>query len=357
MKKSLFWVLAVLGLTIPWACSSNSTPTTPGVSNRFPQPTSTPTNLGGYTSTPTATFQPTPPFISGFGGAVTAPNGLAYGNSSIYVAEGDGSSVSQVQVFGLSGGSAVTQFTSYAGTNFIYPNGVAVSPLTGNIYVLDAGLQYSPYTGAAVYELTSNGTAVTSWPGYGGGTFLVPNGIAIDSNGNVYVADSFNNQVEEFGAGGATIAMWTTNITFGGSTYPVAPMAVALDPSNNLFVADGNNDMVWELSTAGGTLTTTNSWNLPLPPAAFDSDYQFYGLAVDASSNVYVADYDNGLVEIYNNSGSMIGEMTGNEGSATPFIGPDGILLANNNIYVSDYDSNTGSSALGIIEIFGPNSY
>jgi hypothetical protein len=267
---------------------------------------------------------------------------LAAGNGYLYVAEADGASVSQVQLFNSGTNAPVTQWTGYGSAPFLWPSGVAVNA-AGNVYVLDAGNpQNQGATGAAVYEFgnTTSPVAVTSWQTYGSTTLNDPAGIALDSSGNVYVADMGNFAVEEFGSGGATLGAWNAN-----NDPNFWPSAVALDGTNNLYVVDAGNFVVWKLPSINGPAT---SW--PIVPASGNNP--FYGLAIAPSGNVLVADYDNGLVEVYSNSGILISEMNGNFGSATPFMGPDALLLFNNNIYVGDYDNGIGN-----IQIFGPNPY
>jgi sugar lactone lactonase YvrE len=335
--------LICLGLMIPLAC--NTYPTNYGSGNHHYQTaTFTPTNLNGWTSTPTPTFQPTPAFVSAF--AANAPNGLAYANSLLYVAQGDDASVSQVSVYNSGTNGLTWTWTNYGGINFKAPNGVAANSAGTTVYILDAGDSANNYSGV-IYAVApaATPTPLTSWTTYGNTTFSAPGGIALDTTGNVYVADTDNGKLEEFGPAGVTIASW--------SAANVYPVAVALDASNNVYVADGNNDQVIVLAPGSGTFTKTTSWYLP-----FNSSYfSYYGLAVDSSNNVYVADYYNSQVEVYTSTGSQIGVFAGNETGATPLTGPDGLLLFNNNIYVADYDSNNGSNSAGIIEIFGPNNY
>jgi len=331
MKKTLFSLLLILSLFLSWSCDYNSNPYSPNGPRQGnnPSPTIAPTQ------------SPTPPFIAKWG--VNAPNGLAAGNGYIYVAEADGSSVSQVQIFNSSTNAPLTQWTGYGSNPFLFPDGVAVNPTTGNVYVLDAGNPATNgATGAGVYEFTSavSAVGVTSWVGYGNSNFNNPAGIALDSTGNVYVADMDNFLVEEFGSGGATLGAWNDN----NNNY-FWPNAVALDSSNNLYVVDAGNFVVWKLPSITGTPT---SW----PIFANNSNSPFYGLTVDASGNVYIADYERGVVDVYSNNGTLIGEMNGNFGAATPFLGPDALLLFNGNIYVGDYDNGSGN-----IQIFGPNTY
>jgi tripartite motif-containing protein 71 len=340
MKKILLALVLTSGVFLSWSCNFYSGPANPYYNGPS----------GGNRSQPTVaptiapTQSPTPPFISEWG--VSAPNALAVaGNGYIYVAEGDGQSVSQVQLFNSSTNTPVTQWTGYGSTPFYWPDGIAVNAATTNVYVLDAGNpQDNGTTGAAVYEFTSAVSAVgiTSWTGYGGSNFNNPAGIALDSAGNVYVADMDNFNVEEFGPGGSTLGEWNDS-----NNNNFWPAAVALDSSNNIYVVDAGNFVVWKLSSI---TSTPASWSI----FSNTGTSPFYGLTVDSNSppNVYVADYDRGVVDVYTNGGTLIGEMTGNFGAATPFMGPDALLLFNGNIYVGDYDSGTGN-----IQIFGPNTY
>ncbi len=186
MKKifSLFFLLACSGLFISVACNNNSyfAPTKPDNPSLGTSPTPTPTNLNGYTSTPTPTWTPTfTPTLTPIPTpmntvtvplcAVNVPNGLAIGNSSIYVAGGDGN----LSIFSTAGAS-VTVFNNI-GTTIIFGNlyGVAVDTTIGNsnsgcYYVLD-------YGNNTVYEFTSSNAPVTSWNNYNGVNFNQPEGI------------------------------------------------------------------------------------------------------------------------------------------------------------------------------------
>jgi len=170
------------------------------------------------------------------------------------------------------------------------------------------------------------------------GSLCLPGGVAVDSAGNLFVADSNNNRVLEFSnpfavmkATGRTAGFQASlvlgqtdfssnlcNSTFGGT--PKAgnlcfPVAVALDSHNNLFVADANNQRVLEYNAGFGTGTsanrvfgqlgsfTTNVANkggavsartLDLSPQAFSA------LAVDSVNSLYVADFVNNRVLKFN---------------------------------------------------------
>src|SRR5208282_6743296 len=92
---------------------------------------------------------------------------------------------------------------------------------------------------------------VTFWTGYNSTTLSIPGGIALDGNGNVYVADMGNEMLEEFSSSGAPLASWSALY----QSYPVWPVGVAVDPSGNVYVADADNDLIFKLTLSGGVFS------------------------------------------------------------------------------------------------------
>ena len=85
--------------------------------------------------------------------------------------------------------------------------------------------------------------------GTGDGQFNRPNGVAVDSLGNVYVADSYNQRIQKFTGSGAFITKW--GITGG-------PIQVAIDTSGNVYVTLGNYE-VQKFTSAGMSLAKWGS--------------------------------------------------------------------------------------------------
>lgn len=104
-------------------------------------------------------------------------------------------------------------------------------------------------------------------------------GIAADRAGNLFVADTGNNRVVKFPAGGAAQSTVGSGLS--------APAAVAVDAAGDVFIADTGNVRVVEIPAGNGAQTT-------LASAMTDP----IGVAVDANGDVYIADYGNGLLEI-----------------------------------------------------------
>ena len=115
----------------------------------------------------------------------------------------------------------------------------------GNVYIADANNdRISKFTSAGVWA--RNFGAGT---GSGTGQLYNPCGVALDSAGNVYVGDRLNNRIVEFS--GAGVFIKNIGIYGGGNGQLSNPVGVAISGSN-LYVADQNNNRIVEFDTATG---------------------------------------------------------------------------------------------------------
>jgi tripartite motif-containing protein 71 len=267
------------------------------------------------------------------------PNGLAYdGATTVYVAVGyeneSNGQPGQIQMFNTSGTSFGT-LTTYDGTHsFGQPNGVAY--YGGNVYVVDQ-------VNNAVYEINVSGsnptTVLTSWAASGGGpagAFLNPEGIAVDGSGNVYVADTGNDYVEEFNF--SLLPASPLVAEFGGTGSGNGefnnPSALAVDGSNNIYVVDAYPDQRVEIFSNSYAYSSQFS-------TGTNSDV--YGITLDSTPNIYLADSQltsgAGQVEEYNISGALQTAGLGGNNSATP--DPVGLVFISANLLlVADYNNN-----------------
>ena len=181
------------------------------------------------------------------------------------------------------------------------PRGVAVDS-DGNLYVADTASH-------TIRKITKEGVISTFASG-----FNAPYGMAVDSDDNVYVADADNNRIRRITkdgglttfAGSATgTALGTTNGTGTDALFD-HPLGVAVDTSgdnNFIYVADSNNHRIRKITSGGdvtifagiaenppGKTNTSGFANGPGKAAQFDYPE---GVAVDSSGILYVADYYN----------------------------------------------------------------
>jgi len=203
------------------------------------------------------------------------------------------------------------------------PTGVAVDT-SGNLYIADSGNNViREVSGGVINTVAGNGTAGYSGDGNQptGAELSNPTGVAVDSFGNVYIADTDNNVIREVSGGVInTIAGGgspSTGIGDGGpATNAVLsnPYAVAVDSSGNLYIADTENDVIREV--AGGVINTVagdgfvtysgdggqaTSAGLSYPSS----------VAVDASGNIYIADFYNSVVREVNAATGVITTIAG----------------------------------------------
>ena len=236
--------------------------------------------------------------------------------------------------------SLITKWGSPGSGNgqFAIPNGVAVDP-AGNVYVADSDNH-------RVQKFTSNGRFIRKWGtrGPAPGQLDYPVGVATDSRGNVYVVEnSFDNQrVQKFTSTGAFIRQWGGEGAGDGQFSD--PTAIATDAAGNVYVSDpgspvpgfpGNNRI--QKFTSDGVFITKFGGTF----GEGDGEFRIpYGVTTDPAGNVYVVDNRNHRIQKFTSNGAFITKW-GRQGNANgqfqyPFLiatDPDG------NVYVGDSDN------------------
>jgi uncharacterized protein (TIGR03437 family) len=216
-----------------------------------------------------------------------------------------------------------------------FPDGVAVDA-SGNIYIADtANQRIRRVTGGNISTIAGTSTAGFSGDGAAAAlaTFSSPQGVAVDASGNIYVADVNNNRVRRFVPGGniATFAGTATSIGDGGpSTQAILdqPASVAVDSSGNLYIADTGENRIRKV-TPSGTITTIvgngqagrGGDNGPAASATLSSPS---GVAVDAAGNLYIADAGNNVIRKVTASTGVISAFAGNYGCCYAGTGTGG---------------------------------
>jgi DNA-binding beta-propeller fold protein YncE len=175
-----------------------------------------------------------------------------------------------------------------------FPESVAIDS-SGNVYIADSGNN-------RIQKFSSDGTFITKWGSLGNGTgqFHEPSGIAVDSSGNVYVADFSNDRIQKFSSTGTFITKWGS--PGSGDGQFATPYGVAVDSSGNVYVSDENHRI--QKFTSTGTFIT--KWG-SVPWGNGDGQFATpIGIAVDYSGNIYVADMENKRVQKFTSTGTFI---------------------------------------------------
>ncbi|MGH3148953.1 MAG: Ig-like domain-containing protein [Rubrobacter sp.] len=160
-----------------------------------------------------------------------------------------------------------------------YRGGIAVDS-RDRIYIISSCTQGAD-SFLGVQKFTSNGALLTQWgtPGPGDDQFRGPAGVAVDSQDNVYVLDTFEGggaRVKKFTSEGAFLAKWGSEGEGEGQFY--YPEDIAADSQDNVYVMDTGNNRVQKFTSEG---TFVKGWG------GFSNAE---GIATDSRDNIYVSD-------------------------------------------------------------------
>ena len=267
----------------------------------------------------------------------------------------------------ITAASGVTTLAGKAGTEgttngtgtaarFVSPAGLAVDP-SGNIFVADDNA-IRKITPAGVVT-TFAGTAYGSGSADGTGTaasFEWVQGVAVDASGNVFVADTNNEEIRKITPAGVV----TTLAGAGSSSFGYAdgsgaaasfeqPTGVAVDPSGNVFVADYENNTIRKISPAGvvTTFAGTAGWSGSADGTRAEAHFHWpQGVAVDGAGNVFVADSGNNAIRKITPAGvvtTLAGSaFMGGNGTAATFSSPAGAAVDSaGNVFIADSGDRT----------------
>lgn len=205
---------------------------------------------------------------------------------------------------GLAGSGGNTDGVG-AAARFNYPLKMALDP-QGNVYVACYGSQTVRKVTPGGAVSTFLGTANLVGTGNSSGVFNGCAGVVLDSTGNAYVADQNNHTIRMITPAGAAFTfagqpgVTGTADGTGSAARFNKPYALAIDAARNLYVADTSNHSIRKITTAGvvttlaGLTGTAGNVNGTGTTARFNRPY---GIAIDSSGTfLYVGDYNNNCI-------------------------------------------------------------
>jgi len=296
------------------------------------------------------------------------PAGLAVDNAgNVYVADKNNHTIRKVTparvvttLAGMAGVSGSSDGTGAAAL-FYSPNDLAVD-VAGNVYVADswnstirkitpAGV-VATLAGTAGVTVAADGTCQTA-------TFSYPNGVAVDSAGTLYVAETGSGVIRRI-TPSCVVTTFAGTPSVSGSTDGVGaaasfgiPFSVKVDSAGNLYVGDPGNNTIRKItpaaavSTLAGTAGQNGSADGAGAAARF---FNPYGVAADSAGNVYAADEVNGTIRKITPAG-VVSTVAGTArvwgsadgtGAAAQFDSPHSVALDSaGNVYVADTANST----------------
>jgi sugar lactone lactonase YvrE len=298
-------------------------------------------------------------------GTFNAPYGIAIDAArNLYVADTVNNTVRKITPGGvvstLAGSAGLLGSTNGTGSaaRFNFPIGIGVDA-AGNAYVADsknfiirkitpAG-EVSTFAGAPFQLGSTNGNGSAA-------RFFLPSGLAVDSAGNVYVSEQGNHLIRKITPGGdvSTLAGGALQPGFADGAGTAArfntPFGLAVDASGNVLVADTGNNAIRRISPAGVVSTvagasTAGAIDGASGVARFN---QPRGVAVDGGGNVYVADYGNQLLR-HITAGGVVSTLAGaagiagnvdSVGASARFYDPTGLTADGTTVFVVDASNN-----------------
>jgi sugar lactone lactonase YvrE len=296
------------------------------------------------------------------------PESIAADNSgNVFVADTQNSTIRKIDPAGvvstLAGTAGIigTADGTGAAARFNYPAGIAANS-SGSLFVADtrnsiirkvdpAGV-VSSFAGLAYSDGSSDGTAAAA-------RFRMPQKIATDSSGNIFVADFYNNTIRKISCGGV-VSTWAGIAGSegladgtGSSARFKYPAGIVIDRDGTMYVADAGNHTIRKISPAGVVSTLAGMANIngsadgAGAAARFD---QPFGITIDSGGNVYVADGQNHTIRKINPAG-VVTTLAGTAGSSGSVDGMGAVARFNfptdittdrsGNVYVADSQNHT----------------
>ncbi len=230
----------------------------------------------------------------------------------------------------------------FAGTGFRNPTDMAIAA-DGTVYICNRSYENRP-DGVHITVITMDEDYVTEFGAYGesDGEFMWPTSVALDSKGNVYLADEWLNRITKFTSDGEFVSKWGTAGSGDGELK--GPAGLAIDSDDNIFVVDAGNNRVQKFSLDGKYISKFGS------EGSADGEFNNpWGIALDGEGHIYIADWRNDRIQKFTADGKWEASI-GSSGSGVGQLNrPNGLAVdSDGDIYVADWMNNR-------VQVFAPD--
>jgi streptogramin lyase len=214
----------------------------------------------------------------------------------------------------------------------VIPWGIDIAS-NGNIYLVDKNPD-----DPNIIKLDSSGNYVERF--YTGG---IATGLSVDSQDYIYISSENTHDIRKYNSNGDLITQWGEYGTGDGQFY--TPRAIATDSQDNVYVVDTFNYRIQKFDSSGNFITKWGSLGSEIGQFNYSGDSGTYyycpGIAIDDEDNVYVTDSGNHRVQKFDSDGNFIVEWGGftSDNEEGLFNGPTGIDLFGDSIYVVEHYS------------------
>lgn len=195
------------------------------------------------------------------------------------------------------------------------PTGISIDTNQNIVVFQRAGREWSLFGSMPVKPIESktiliidkdNGKLVSSW---GDNLFIMPHGLKVDNENNIWVTDVGLQQVFKFSHDGKLLMkLGEANVSGNDSLHFNKPTDIAITKDGSFYVSDGyGNSRIIKFSATGKYLfewgkkgNKENEFNIP------------HGISLDSNGNVYVADRENNRIQIFDSTGKFIKQFSDN---------------------------------------------
>ena len=264
---------------------------------------------------------------------LAAPDGVAPDSSgNLNICDSFANRVRTVSQFGIITPTAGTGTPGFGGDGgpassamLVDCDGIAADS-AGNIFIADTHNRRIRKVNSAGTISTVAGNGTSGFAGDGGqatsAALSNPQGVAVDSKGNLYIADTGNNRIRKVSSGNITTLAGDGLVGYGGDGVPAitatlnAPSRVTVDSSGNVYFSDTGNNAVREITTDGNIHTIAGNTHAGLAgdggPATSAMLSNPNGLAIDSTGGLLIADTGNLRIRRVDPTSGNISTFAGN---------------------------------------------